>query len=152
MEGEQEESLEQMIGQFIECSVTSNPPLLVSTSPEHELTMNTHTHKKTPTFSPDGVTYHDPSGPSKAKLQSVKPTKYALQNTGWGSNVHGGEGCSEGGGACHTGCCADDPSDDQKGARKGTSERKHVWTGFESGFIDYTHITRGTPLSVCVNQ
>ncbi|GIY07621.1 hypothetical protein CEXT_770781 [Caerostris extrusa] len=32
------------------------------------------------------------------------------------------------GGACHRGCCADDPSDDQKGARKGTSELKHVWT------------------------
>ncbi|GIY00671.1 hypothetical protein CEXT_664681 [Caerostris extrusa] len=68
---------EQMIGQFIECSVTSNPPLLVSTSPEHELTMNTHTHKN-PTFSPDGVTYHDPSGPSKAKAPPCQTHKICV--------------------------------------------------------------------------
>ncbi|GIX71549.1 hypothetical protein CDAR_81301 [Caerostris darwini] len=33
----------------------------------------------------------------------------------------GKRGARERGGACHTGCCTDDPSNDWKGARKGTS-------------------------------
>ncbi|GIY00670.1 hypothetical protein CEXT_664671 [Caerostris extrusa] len=54
---------------------------------------------------------------------------FGANTRGWGSNAWGEMGARKGGGACHRGCCADDPSDDQKGALKGTSERKHVWTG-----------------------